>query len=70
MQTGAKLIPYVRIKKRSPYPVAHTHIAHIREPPRSAVSKLLLILDGMLVGRVQIRKFAGHYEFVIIPLDF
>ena len=62
MQTGAKMIPFVRImnfKNGQHYPVAHTHIAHIRDhppPPRSAVSKSLLILDDMLVGRVQIRK--------------
>ena len=46
MQTGAKMIPFVRIKhfkNGQPYPLAHTHIAHKRDPtPRSAVSKLLL----------------------------
>ena len=35
MQTGAKMTPFVRIKNfknGQPYPVAHTHIAHIRDP--------------------------------------
>ena len=59
MDTGLKMIPFARIKNLKngqSYPMAHTHIAHIREPPGSDVSKLLLIVDDMLVGRVQIRK--------------
>ena len=63
------MTPFVRImtfKNGQPYPVAHTHIAHIMEllpSPRSAVIKLLLIFDDMLVGRVHIRKV--HHKFVI-----
>ena len=64
MDTDLKMIPFAKIKNLKngkPYPVAHTHIAHIREnplppPPRSAVSKLLLILDDILARRVWIRK--------------
>ena len=39
MQTGAKILPFVRIKNfknGQRYPVAHTHIAHIRDPPTTA----------------------------------
>ena len=35
MQTGAKMIPFVRIKNLKngqPYPVTHTRIAHIKKP--------------------------------------
>ena len=50
IDTSLKMIPFARIKNLKngqPYPVAHTHITNIREPPSSVVSKLLLILDNI-----------------------
>lgn len=53
------MITYLRIKNLKNglhYPTAHIYITNIREPPRSAVSKLLPNRHDMLVGRVHIGK--------------